>query len=234
MALMAQPGTVRAGPYTPEEVAWYETIVQRYARHVYNIAYRMVGNEADARDLSQEAFLRVYRVLRRIEPGVPLESWLHRIVTNLYIDLLRKRPRVRVESLDVPLPTPRGEVPREFPDVTSSPEAVLEKERLDRAIQGALGALSEDLRLVEERGLRWIESPESESAARRGFCAECGSSLFWDAPGRATLSIAAGTLDPPTGLRLMGHVYVGQAGDYYDLPDDDLPRHARLSSDPAQ
>jgi len=98
----------------------------------------------------------------------------------------------------------------------------------------ATAARREDLRLVEERGLRWIESPESESAARRGFCAECGSSLFWDAPGRATLSIAAGTLDPPTGLRLMGHVYVGQAGDYYDLPDDDLPRHARLSSDPAQ
>ena len=148
MALMAQPGTVRAGPYTPEEVAWYETIVHRYARHVYNIAYRMVGNEADARDLSQEAFLRVYRVLRRVEPGIPLESWLHRIVSNLYIDLLRRRPRVRVESLDVPLPTPRGEVLREFPDLTFSPEAVLEKERLDRAIQGALGALSEDLRLV--------------------------------------------------------------------------------------
>jgi RNA polymerase sigma-70 factor (ECF subfamily) len=148
VALMAQPGTMQAGPYTPEEVAWYETIVHRYARHVYNIAYRMVGNEADARDLSQEAFLRVYRALRRVERGIPLESWLHRIVSNLYIDLLRKRPRVRVESLDVPLPTPRGEVPREFPDATSSPEAVLEKERLDRAIQGALGALSEDLRLV--------------------------------------------------------------------------------------
>ncbi|TMI79806.1 MAG: sigma-70 family RNA polymerase sigma factor [Bacillati bacterium ANGP1] len=148
MALMAQPGTVRAGPYTPEEVAWYETIVHRYARHVYNIAYRMVGNEADARDLSQEAFLRVYRVLRRVEPGIPLESWLHRIVSNLYIDLLRRRPRVRVESLDVPLPTPRGEVLREFPDLTFSPEAVLEKERLDRAIQGALGALSADLRLA--------------------------------------------------------------------------------------
>jgi len=148
MALMAQPGTVRAGPYTPEEVAWYEAIVHRYARHVYNIAYRMVGNEADARDLSQEAFLRVYRGLRRVEPGIPLESWLHRIVSNLYIDLLRKRPRVRVESLDVPLPTPRGEVLREFPDATFSPEAVLEKERLDRAIQGALGALSADLRLA--------------------------------------------------------------------------------------
>ena len=148
MAPMAQPGTVRPEQYTPEELARYESIVQRYARHVYNIAYRMVGNEADARDLSQEAFVRVYRALRRVEPGAPLESWLYRIVSNLYIDLLRKRPKGRMESLDVPVATPRGEMLREFPDVASSPEAILEREQLDGAIQRALQTLSEELRLV--------------------------------------------------------------------------------------
>ena len=148
MAPMAQSGTVRSGQYTPEELARYEAIVHRYARHVYNIAYRMVGNEADARDLSQEAFLRVYRALRRVEPGAPLESWLYRIVSNLYIDLLRKRPRVRLESLDVPMETPRGAVLREFPDIASSPETIVEREHLDGAIQRALGTLTEELRLV--------------------------------------------------------------------------------------
>ena len=148
MAPMAQPGTVRPEQYTPEELARYEAIVQRYARHVYNIAYRMVGNEADARDLSQEAFLRVYRALRRVEPGAPLESWLYRIVSNLHIDLLRKRPKARVESLDVPVVTPRGQVLREFPDIASSPEAILEREQLDGSIQRALETLSEDLRFV--------------------------------------------------------------------------------------
>jgi len=148
MAPMARPGIISPGPYTPEELARYEAIVQRYARHVYNIAYRMVGNEADARDLSQEAFLRVYRALRRVEPGAPLESWLYRIVNNLYIDLLRKRPRGRIESLDVPVETPRGEVLREFADIGSAPEAILEREQLDGAIQRALGTLSEELRLV--------------------------------------------------------------------------------------
>ncbi len=148
MAPMVQPGTVRPGSYSPEELARYDSIVHQYARHVYNIAYRMVGNEADARDLAQEAFLRVYRALRRVEPGAPLESWLYRIVSNLYIDLLRKRPRARVESLDVPLETPRGEVLREFADIGSSPEAIVEREHLDAAIQHALGTLSEELRLV--------------------------------------------------------------------------------------
>jgi RNA polymerase sigma-70 factor, ECF subfamily len=145
---MARPDATQVVPYTPEELARYEAIVQRYARHVYNIAYRMTGNEADARDLSQEAFLRVYRALRRVEPGAPLESWLYRIVSNLYIDLLRRRPRQRVESLDAPIATPRGELVRELPDVAANPEAIFEREQIDTAIQQALGTLSAELRMV--------------------------------------------------------------------------------------
>jgi hypothetical protein len=64
-------------------------------------------------------------------------------------------------------------------------------------------------------------------AARSSFCGECGSSLFWDPPGDEAISIAAGTLDPPTGLRIVGHWYTHQASDYYDIPDDGLPHHKR-------
>jgi hypothetical protein len=85
----------------------------------------------------------------------------------------------------------------------------------------------EELVLVEERGLRWVQSPHSDAGARRGFCGECGSSLLWDAPGHDTVSIAAGTLDPPTEVRVASHWFVSQAGDYYELPDDGLPHHQR-------
>jgi hypothetical protein len=83
----------------------------------------------------------------------------------------------------------------------------------------------EDLAVEEDGALRWYTPATSAGGGRRGFCARCGSSLFWDAPARATVSIAAGTLDPPTGLATAGHVYVDGAGDYYELPDDGLPRH---------
>jgi hypothetical protein len=96
----------------------------------------------------------------------------------------------------------------------------------------ATSAQKSDLVLVESDALRWIDSPESESDARRGFCSACGSSLFWDAPARDTISIAVGSLDEPTGLETIGHVYVSQAGDYYELPADGLPRHERLSGAP--
>ena len=84
-----------------------------------------------------------------------------------------------------------------------------------------------DLQLLEQRGLRWIKSPRSDAEARRGFCCECGSSLFWDAPGLETISIAAGTLDAPTGLHVASHWYVSGAGDYYEIPEDGLPQHGR-------
>ena len=92
-------------------------------------------------------------------------------------------------------------------------------------VSASAAAKREDLVMREQRGLRWIDSPRSEAHARRGFCAECGSSLFWDAPGRETISIAAGTLDGQTGLRVASHWYVSQAADYYQTPDDGLPRH---------
>jgi hypothetical protein len=71
--------------------------------------------------------------------------------------------------------------------------------------------------LTGEDRLRWVDSPESDSHARRGFCGDCGSTLFWDAPGRKTISIAAGTLDGPTGLKTVVQIYTGSAGDYYEV-----------------
>jgi hypothetical protein len=64
---------------------------------------------------------------------------------------------------------------------------------------------------------------------RRGFCATCGSNLFWDA-GTERVSIFAGTLDAPTGLRLAGHIFCADKGDYYELADG-LPQAA--GADPA-
>lgn len=59
----------------------------------------------------------------------------------------------------------------------------------------------------------------SSDRARRGFCRVCGSNLFWDGPG-SHLSIFAGSLDGPTGLRLAGHIFCADKGDYYDVAGD--------------
>lgn len=97
-----------------------------------------------------------------------------------------------------------------------------------RRANGYLGAytstLATDLAIVTEDSLRWIDSPRSDRRASRGFCTECGSSLFWHAAGAERISIAVGTLDRPTRLRIAAHIYTHQADDYDELPDDGLPR----------
>jgi RNA polymerase sigma-70 factor, ECF subfamily len=134
--------------YGPDELAAFEALVARYSRHVYNIAYRMVGNDADARDLAQEAFVRVYRAMGRIDTAAHLEGWLYRIVSNLFIDMLRRRPRARIESLDAPVTTVKGgEVPREIPDTGADPAAFVDRQ-LAAEVQQALMALHPDLRAV--------------------------------------------------------------------------------------
>ena len=76
------------------------------------------------------------------------------------------------------------------------------------------------LRLTESRGLKWYKSSET---ARRGFCRECGGTLFWERPAGDLISIAAGTLDGPTGLETTLQIYVDDAGDYYEI-DSKVPR----------
>jgi hypothetical protein len=96
-----------------------------------------------------------------------------------------------------------------------------------RRWSGNVGAFSatrrEDLVIEETGSLRWIDSPDSDHGARRAFCGECGSSLFWQAAGSERAGIAAGTLDQPTGLRVVAHIYTHQAADFEAL-DDGLPR----------
>ena len=63
--------------------------------------------------------------------------------------------------------------------------------------------------------LKWYES---SPGIKRGFCGECGGNLFWDNGGIEDISIMAGTLDPPTGLKTVTNVYQQDASDYFDIP----------------
>jgi hypothetical protein len=82
-----------------------------------------------------------------------------------------------------------------------------------------------DFRLTRDDGLAWYRSSDM---ARRGFCSTCGSTLFWQADERPYIAIAAGTLDSPTGIRLEGHIFCADKGDYYDITDGDCQHSQRL------
>ena len=77
------------------------------------------------------------------------------------------------------------------------------------------------LAITGEDRLTWFQSSEK---VRRGFCATCGSFLFWDPPGRASIAVAMGAFDAPTGTALHMHIFVADKGDYYAISDG-LPQN---------
>ena len=75
-----------------------------------------------------------------------------------------------------------------------------------------------DLKFTRQNGLKWFASSEN---AKRGFCKECGSTLFWKQNGDHNTSICLGSLDGKSGLKLGGHIFTADAGDYYVIAGGD-------------
>lgn len=117
------------------DAAAFETLVVRYQQPVYNLALRMAGNDADAQDLSQEAFIRAWRGLGSFHFTSQFSTWLYRLTSNICIDFLRAQKRRKVVSLTKLL----DEEDRQWdlPDGAPLPEqqmlAIEERETLARA-----------------------------------------------------------------------------------------------------
>lgn len=131
----------------------WDEIVRTHADRVYRLAYRLTGNRADAEDLTQETFVRVFRSLASYSPGT-FEGWLHRITTNLFLDTVRRRQKIRFDAL----PEDAGD---RLPSHDAGPELAFEQNNLDPEIQRALDALPADFRaavvLCDLEGLTYEE-----------------------------------------------------------------------------
>src|SRR6476469_4976100 len=96
-AVSAAPVAVGPAASTAIPPTWDE-VVREHGARVYRLAYRLTGDRHDAEDLTQEVFVRVFRSLADYRPGT-FEGWLHRITTNLFLDQVRRRRRIRFEGL---------------------------------------------------------------------------------------------------------------------------------------
>lgn len=80
-----------------QDLSW-EAIVEQHAGRVYRLAYHLTGNQHDAEDLTQDVFVRVFNSLSQYKPGT-FEGWLHRITTNLFLDRMRRKNRIRFDFM---------------------------------------------------------------------------------------------------------------------------------------
>lgn len=95
------PGRADDGPVAMPDVdpvPSFEEVATRYGPAVYQFAYRLTGDDEEARDLAQDVFVRVYRNLDKYEPGT-FTGWLYRVTKNLFLDRVRRRRRYRIEPL---------------------------------------------------------------------------------------------------------------------------------------
>jgi RNA polymerase sigma-70 factor (ECF subfamily) len=130
----------------------WDEVVRDHSARVYRLAYRLTGNRHDAEDLTQEVFVRVFRSLSSYTPGT-FEGWLHRITTNLFLDMVRRKARIRFDAL----PDDAERIPgREL-----SPQQVYDDAHFDGDVQAALDALPPDFRaavvLCDLEGLSYEE-----------------------------------------------------------------------------
>jgi RNA polymerase sigma factor (sigma-70 family) len=132
--------TVEAGRSETWVPPTWDEVVREHAGRVYRLAFRLSGNRADAEDLTQETFVRVFKSLAEYTPGT-FEGWLHRITTNLFLDMVRRRQRIRFDAL----PEDAGD---RLASREHGPEQAYEQMNLDPEIQAALDDLPADFRVA--------------------------------------------------------------------------------------
>ncbi len=153
MATTAHPDTT--APTT--DPAWtpptWDDVVRDHSARVYRLAYRLTGNPYDAEDLTHDVFVRVFRSLDRYQPGT-FEGWLHRITTNLFLDRMRRRKRIRFDALS-------DDAAARLPSKVTGPEEAYAQSTMDDDVQRALDALSPEFRaavvLCDIEGLSYEE-----------------------------------------------------------------------------
>ena len=137
----------------------FDQLVKRYESKVYTLAYRFTGNHADANDLAQETFIRIYQALPSFRGDSSFATWLYRIASNVCRDELRRQQRRKKISLDEVMSQSGCNLSLAYD--SESPEESLEKSELQRAVQNCLNALSDEHRLIlimrEIQGLSYEE-----------------------------------------------------------------------------
>jgi RNA polymerase sigma-70 factor, ECF subfamily len=131
-----------------DEKAFAE-IVLHSQKKVFNIAYRMLGNMEEAKDLAQEVFLSVFESIKDLKEEIKFDAWLTQITLNHCRNrwkYLKRRQYFNSESLDDPIETEDGNMPRVIYDPSDNPETLYEKKMIQQFIQKGLLKLKEDQR----------------------------------------------------------------------------------------
>lgn len=135
----------------------FAQLVKQFHKRVYSITYRMLGNVAEAEDLCQEIFLRVYQNLSSYDPNLSLAPWICRIASNTTINYLKRRT---LKTVPLEINFNNEEKERPIVDERATPEQALLESNRNKKLQAAILSLPENYRLAFT--LKYVENLTSE------------------------------------------------------------------------
>ncbi len=140
----------------------FEGLMRDSYRQAYSLAMRLSGNSGEAEDLVQETYVRAFRFFHRYDDALPFTSWLFRIMTNVHIDTVRRKGKLRVVSMDQA--GVDGATTWELADNEASPEAQVLENTLEEPLQLGLLSMTPEFRiavlLADVQGMAYEEIAE--------------------------------------------------------------------------
>lgn len=130
------------------EIGAFDELVQRFQKRVFNFAYGIAGNQDDASDVAQEAFVRVFNSIQTFRGDANFTTWIYRIVTNVYLDERKKSKSHRLTSLDDYIDLEENSVSRQIEDESPLPDEVAQSKERNQAVRAAVSSLPDYQRII--------------------------------------------------------------------------------------
>lgn len=130
------------------DIRAFDELVQRFQKRVFNFAYGIAGNQDDASDITQEAFVRVFNSIQTFRGDANFTTWIYRIVTNVYLDERKKSKSHRLVSLDDFIDLDENSVSRQIEDELPQPDEVAESKERNLAVRRAVNSLPDYQRII--------------------------------------------------------------------------------------
>lgn len=144
----------------------FEELVKRYEQRIYNVTYRLLSNEEEAKDALQDTFIRAFRFIKKFKGDSSFYTWIYRIATNVCLTRLKQRKRKEQVTFSLDAPVQEDEdLQREIPDDKHTPEILYQRRQMAKALQSAISELPTDYRsVVVLRDLQGLSNKEVSKA----------------------------------------------------------------------
>ncbi|MBS4535930.1 sigma-70 family RNA polymerase sigma factor [Clostridium sp. D2Q-14] len=126
----------------------FEKLIDSYQKRAYNIALKFMKEPEDAKDVSQQAFIKIFKYIKTFNFKSSFNTWIYRIIVNICIDSINKNNKNETYLLDNPIETLEGKMSRDVRDDRNKPDDILDKKESRELVHNAINRLDDIYRII--------------------------------------------------------------------------------------